>query len=152
IDRYLAGRAYYRMKARTDVDNPDQRITEDVKTFTEQTLALLLIIINSTISLISFAGILWSITPWLFLAAVLYAVFGSLMTVFLGRRLVKFDVLQFKKEADLRYDLMQVRTHAEPVALHGGEAEEKGRLFQRLAALVENMKAIIGLSRNIAFF
>jgi putative ATP-binding cassette transporter len=152
IDRYLAGRAYYRMKARTDVDNPDQRITEDVKTFTEQTLALLLIVINSTISLISFAGILWSITPWLFLAAVLYAVFGSLMTVFLGRRLVKFDVLQFKKEADLRYDLMQVRTHAEPVALHGGEAEEKGRLSGRLAAVVENMKAIIGLSRNIAFF
>jgi putative ATP-binding cassette transporter len=152
FDRYLSGRAYYRMKARTDVDNPDQRITEDVRTFTEQTLALLLIFTNSTISLISFAGILWAITPWLFLAAVLYAMFGSLTTVLLGRRLVKFDVQQFKKEADLRYDLMQVRTHAEPVALHGGEAEEERGLRRRLAAVVENLKAIIALSRNIAFF
>jgi putative ATP-binding cassette transporter len=120
FQRYLAGRAYYRMKGRTDVDNPDQRITEDVRTFTEQTLAILLILTNSTITLISFSGILWSITPWLLLAAVLYTIFGSCMTVLLGRRMVKLDVRQYKKEADLRYDLIQVRNHAEQVALLGG--------------------------------
>jgi putative ATP-binding cassette transporter len=152
FERYLSGRAYYRLQGRSDVDNPDQRITEDVKTFTEQTLALLLIIANSTITLISFSGILWSITPWLFLAAVLYTVFGSILTVFVGRRLLKLDVLQFRKEADLRYDLIQTRTHAERIALLGGEREETGRLRRRLAAVVSNLKGIIGLSRNIAFF
>jgi putative ATP-binding cassette transporter len=150
--RYLTGRAYYAMKARTDVDNPDQRITEDVKTFTEQALALLLIGTNATITLISYSAVLWSITPWLFAAAVGYTLFGSTMTVLLGRRLMRLDVLQFKKEADLRYDLIQVRTHAEPVALLSGEPEEGLRLGRRLGAAVENMKAVIGLSRNIGFF
>jgi putative ATP-binding cassette transporter len=152
IDRYLASRAFYHLKARTDVDNPDQRITEDVKLFTDHALALLLIFTNSTITLVLFSGILWSISPWLFLAAVVYAVFGTVMTIFVGRKLVKYDVRQFKKEADLRYDLIQVRTHAEPVALLGGESAEKGRLRGRLELVVENMKRIIGLSRNINFF
>src|SRR5262249_52222787 len=152
FERYLSGRAYHRLKGRTEVDNPDQRITEDVKTFTEQALAFLLILTNSTVTLISFSGVLWSITPWLVLAAVLYTLFGSCLTVFLGRRLVKLDSRQYKKEADLRYDLMQVRANGEPIALLGGEREEGNRLRRGLREVVENMKGIIGLSRNISFF
>jgi putative ATP-binding cassette transporter len=151
-DRYLSGRAYYRLKARTDVDNPDQRLSEDVKTFTDQALALLLILSNSVVTLISFSSVLWSITPWLCAAAVLYAAFGSLLTVLVGRRLVKWDVQQYRKEADLRYELIQVRVQAEPIALMRGEADEGRRLGRRLAAVVENMKGIIGLTRNIGFF
>jgi putative ATP-binding cassette transporter len=152
FERYLSGRAYYRLKARANVDNPDQRITEDVRTFTEQTLAMFLIVTNSAITLLSFAGILWSITPWLLLAAVLYTGFGSVMTVLLGRRLVKLDVQQYRKEADLRFDLIQVRTHAESIALMGGETHEAGRLRRRLGLVVDNLKGVITLSRNIAFF
>jgi putative ATP-binding cassette transporter len=152
MGRYLTGRAYYYLSGRAGVDNPDQRMTEDVRTFTEQALAMLLILTNSVITLLSFAGVLWSITPTLVLAAVLYTVFGSLTTVLLGRRMVKLDVQQFRTEADLRYDLIQVRDHAEQVALLGAEAEEKGRLWQRLEAVVANMKGLIGLSRNISFF
>ncbi len=152
FDRYLTGRAYHRLKGHATVDNPDQRITEDVRTFTEQTLAFLLIITNSVITLVLFAGILWAITPWLLLAAVLYAALGSITTIFLGRRLVKLDVQQYRKEADLRYDLIQVRTQAESIALLGGEHEETGRLGMRLGSVVDNMKGIIGLSRNIGFF
>jgi putative ATP-binding cassette transporter len=152
IDRYLARHAYYRLKGRSALDNPDQRITEDVRTFTEQTLAMFLILTNSTITLLSFCGILWAISPWLMLAAVLYALFGTATTILLGKRLVKLDVHQFKKEADLRYDLIQVRSHAESVALLGGERVEVGRLRRGLEAVVENMKGIIGLSRNIGFF
>lgn len=151
IARYLAGHAYQRLKDRGDIDNPDQRISEDVKTFTEHALALLLIFTNSTIALISFAGVLWSITPWLFLAAILYAAFGSGMTILLGRRLVKFDVHQYRNEANLRHDLIQVRTHAERLARNGTEAETRAGLLGRLVAVVQNQKAIIALSRNISF-
>ena len=152
MERYLARRAYYRMKGRPDVDNPDQRLTEDVRTFTENALALLLIVVNATVQLSWFAFVLWAITPWLLVAAVLYTVLGSLVTVLLGRRLIKLDVRQFKKEADFRFDLMQVRTQAEPIALLGGEPEETGRLRGALAEVVDNMRRIIGLSRNISFF
>jgi putative ATP-binding cassette transporter len=152
FERYLVRRAYYRMKGRPDVDNPDQRITEDVRTFTENALALLLIVVNSITQLGSFAFVLWAITPWLLVAAVGYTLLGSVVTVLLGRRLIKLDARQFKKEADLRFDLMQVRAQAEPIALLGGEPAEGGRLRGALAEVVDNMKRIIGLSRNISFF
>ncbi len=139
IDRYLTRRAFFRLKAHAEVDNPDQRITEDVKLFTDHALALLLIFVNSTITLVLFSGILWSITPWLFFAAVLYAAFGTGMTLLLGSRLV-------------RYDLIQVRTHAEPIALLAGEQEERSRLNRLLDKVVANMRQIIALSRNINFF
>jgi putative ATP-binding cassette transporter len=151
MDLYLAGRVYCRLNARADVDNPDQRIAEDVKTFTQNTLSLLLIGVNSSVALISWSGVLWAITPWLFVAAVVYALGGTLMTVLLGRRLIRLDVLQFKKEADFRYELIQVRTHAEPIALVHGEGSERVRLGDRLAKLVANMRAMIRLNRNIAF-
>src|SRR5262245_21458032 len=143
IGRYLAGRAYARMRDRPDVDHPDQRIAEDVRIFTEQALALFLILTNSTITLVSFSGILWSITPSLFVAAVLYAAFGSCTTVLLGRRLVGLNVLQYRKEADLRFDLIQVRAHAGTVAPPGGEREQASRLRRGLAALAGNMRGII---------
>ncbi len=152
VDRYLSCRAYYRIKDRHDLDNPDQRIAEDVKTFTTHTLSFLLIGVNSTITLCSFAAILWSITPWLFVGAVVYAALGSLTTILVGRKLIRFDSLQLAKEADLRYELIHVRTHAEPVALLGGEAHVRGRIGQRLEAVVRNFRQIIRLNRNLAFF
>jgi putative ATP-binding cassette transporter len=151
-ERYLSRHAYYRLQGRSRVDNPDQRITEDVRSFTEQTLAMFLILTNSVITLLSFCGILWSITPWLLWSAVGYAVFGTVVTVLLGKRMVKLDVHQFRKEADLRYDLIQVRAHAEAIALLRGEPEEGKRLRRALDSVVENMKGIIGLGRNIGFF
>ena len=123
-DRYLANRAYHRLKATGQLDNPDQRISEDVKTFTTNTLSIVLILVNATVALAGFAGVLWSITPWLLFGAVGYAAFGTCMTVLLGRRLIGLDVQQFKKEADFRYELIRVREHAEAVALHHGEEKE----------------------------
>jgi putative ATP-binding cassette transporter len=151
-DRYLAGRAYHRIKESGQLDNPDQRLSEDVKTFTTSTLAILLILMNASVALLGFAGVLWSITPWLLAGAVGYAAFGTLMTVVLGRRLVGLDVQQFKKEADLRYELVRVRENAGAIALLHGEEREKGRLLRRLAQVLTNFRVIIGVNRNLGFF
>ena len=108
INRYLAGNAYYRLTARPDIDNPDQRITEDVKSFTTATLAFLLVILNATINLVVFAGVLWDITPMLFLVATGYAAAGTFSTLFLGRKLMGLNFEQLKREADLRYEMIRV--------------------------------------------
>jgi putative ATP-binding cassette transporter len=151
-DRYLAQRAYHRIKTTGELDNPDQRITEDVKTFTTNTLSIVLIFINATVALGGFAGVLWGITPWLLVGAVGYAGFGTFMIVLLGRRLVGLDVQQFKKEADLRYELIRVREHADPVALLRGEERENQRVRRRLVKVLENFGIIIGVNRNLGFF
>jgi putative ATP-binding cassette transporter len=151
-DRYLAHRSYHRIKETGQLDNPDQRIAEDVKTFTTNTLSIVLIIVNATVALAGFAGVLWSITPWLLAGAVGYAAFGTFMTVVLGRRLVGLDVQQFKKEADFRYELIRVREHADAIALASGEAKENGRVRGRFARVIENFRVIIGVNRNMTFF
>jgi putative ATP-binding cassette transporter len=152
LDRYLAGRAYLRLAERHDIDNPDERISEDIKTFTQTTLSILILLVNGILTLAAFCGVLWAITPWLFLAALGYAAAGSLGTILLGRRLVTLNHQQLQKEADFRYALGRVREHAEEVAQVGGEEEQKGRLRPRLTRVVENFRSIIALVRNLGFF
>jgi putative ATP-binding cassette transporter len=152
IDRYLAANAYYRLTARPEIDNPDQRITEDVKSFTTQTLAFLLVLLNATINLVVFAGVLWDITPMLFLAAVGYAAAGTFSTLFLGRRLMGFNFEQLKREADLRYEMIRVREHAESIALYHGGTKENGRLRRRLDIVTDNFRRIVAVNRNVGFF
>jgi putative ATP-binding cassette transporter len=152
LDRYLSSRVAYRLNNREDIDNPDQRLSEDVRNFTVTTLSFFVLLTNSTSTALAFLGVLWSITPLLFLVAVGYAVFGSVMTVLLGHRLVGLDNLQFKREADFRYELVQVRMHAEELALTAGERHERHRLGRRLWALVDNYRGIIAVNRNLGFF
>ncbi len=109
LDRYLANRTYLRLADHHEVDNPDERISEDVRTFTATTFSFLVLVVNGVLTLAAFSGVLWSITPWLFLVALGYAVLGSLGTVLIGRRLVPLNNQQLRKEADFRYGLVRVR-------------------------------------------
>jgi putative ATP-binding cassette transporter len=152
LERYLGGRAYHRLIEREDVDNPDQRISEDANIFTTTTLSFLVMLVNAVLTMIAFVGVLWLITPWLVLAAVFYAVAGSLGTILLGRRLVDLNNRQQQKEADFRFALGRIREHAVSLAKSAGEGQEKSRLGHSLAALVENMRRIIGVNLNLGFF
>jgi putative ATP-binding cassette transporter len=151
IDRYLAGHTFDRISAKRDIDNPDQRIAEDVRTFTCTLLSFVVMITNSALTTIAFAGVLWSITPWLLLTAVLYAALGSAFTVLLGYRLVGLNNLQLKKEADLRHGLIHVREHGGPRGV-GGEPQEGRQIRAGLQRVVQNSRAIIGVTRNVGFF
>jgi putative ATP-binding cassette transporter len=152
LDRYLAGRTYRRVAARDDIDNPDQRVTDDVKAFTTTTLSFLILLLNAGLTLAAFAGVLWSITPWLLLAAAGYAACGSLSTALLGWRLVGLDHHQLQKEADLRFALARFRDRTDDVALAGGEDEEKRRLRGRLGEVVANFRSIINVNCRLGFF
>jgi vitamin B12/bleomycin/antimicrobial peptide transport system ATP-binding/permease protein len=152
IGRYLEHQAYYRIAEAAEVDNPDQRITDDVKAFTQTALGFLLLSLNAMISSVSFLGVLWSITPWLVAVAIGYAVLGTGLTILLGRPLIKLNNLQLKKEADLRFGIIQVRESAEPIAVAGAEGAVEDRLRIRLSAVVRNNRHIIAITRNMIMF
>jgi putative ATP-binding cassette transporter len=152
LDRYLAGRTYLRLADRQDIDNPDERISSDIQTFTATTLSILIMLFNGLLTLIAFSWVLWSITPWLFLTALGYAALGSLGAILLGRRLVTLNSQQLQKEADFRYGLGRLREHAEAVAQVAGEEEHKQRLLTWLARVVQNFQAIIRVNRSLGFF
>ncbi|MHB1558811.1 MAG: ABC transporter ATP-binding protein/permease [Isosphaeraceae bacterium] len=152
IDLYMSRDRFYRLKARDEVDNPDERITEDVKSYTQTTLSFLLMTLNAAITSLAFLGVLWSITPLLVLAALVYAAVGSAMTIYLGHPLVVLDNLQLQKEADLRYHLIQTRETAEAIATTGASKTVRECLRARLADVVANNKRIIEVTRNLGFF
>lgn len=152
LRRYFANRAYYRIGWYGGIDNPDQRIEEDIRTFCVTTLSFLLIIFNSVIALFAFVGILWSISGYLVLTVVLYALFGSVTTYFLGRPLIGLNFAQLKKEADYRYKLVNVRDNSESIALYGAEHQEYSKVRHRLKVALQNLLEIINWNRNLNFF
>jgi putative ATP-binding cassette transporter len=152
MDRYLAHHAFFRLTEHAEVDNPDQRMTDDVKAFTQTALAFFLLMLGATITSVSFLGVLWSITPWLVLVAIVYAALGTGSAIFLGRPLVRLNNFQLKKEADLRYALIQTREKAEPIAVANAEADVESRLHARLGAVVRNQKTIIRVTRGLVIF
>ncbi|HSV27619.1 MAG TPA: ABC transporter ATP-binding protein/permease, partial [Sedimentisphaerales bacterium] len=150
--RYLNGYAYYWLNWEGGIDNPDQRMAEDIRSFCSQTLSFLLIIFNSLIALALFVNILWSISGYLPLAALLYAILGSVMTYYLGRRLIGLNFSQLKMEADYRYKMINVRDNAESIALYRGEKEEFTRARKVLQSAIRNLLDIINWNRNLNFF
>jgi putative ATP-binding cassette transporter len=149
---YIDHRLYLNMTGEGAVSNPDQRITEDVRQLTTTTLSFLLMILNGSMAAISFSGVLWAISPKLFGVAVLYAAAGSALTIWLGRPLIRLNYSQADREADFRSALIQTRAHADGIALAGKEADIRSRLMTRIDSLVENLRRIIAVNRNLSFF
>ena len=152
VKRYFNNRAYFRLRGSDSVDNPDQRISEDVRNFTTSSLSFLLIALNSLVTLIAFIGVLWMISGTLVGILVAYAVAGTAISIAIGRKLVRLHFHQYKKEADFRYGLVRVRDNAESIAFYRGEKREHLDLFNRLAAAVANMRLVIILNRRLGFF
>ena len=152
VGLYLRDRAYLRLKRAETVENADQRITEDVRAFTTTTLSLTLMVMNGAITVVSFSGVLWIISPILFAIAIGYAAAGTLATIFLGRPLIGLNYRQEDREANFRSDLIHVRDNAESIALSSSEVALAARLSARIDDLTENLRRIISINRNVGFF
>lgn len=134
------------------VTNPDQRMTEDVRQLTTTTLSFVLMVLNGTIAVISFSGVLWAISPKLFLVAVVYALAGSALTIWLGRPLIRLNYRQSDFEADFRTELIRVHENAREISGTGAEPDVKERITARIDNVVMNIRNIISINRNLNFF
>ncbi|MBC7947119.1 MAG: ABC transporter ATP-binding protein/permease [Chitinophagaceae bacterium] len=164
VSDWLADRAYYSMSLidkRTD--NPDQRIAEDIRLFTENTLVLGLGLIRSVASLISFIVLLWQLSEtvivfgitihgYLVWIAVLYALGGTWLVHLVGRQLTQLHFVQQKVEADFRFSLMRLLENSEGIAFHAGEQEQAHELSQRFASILSNWLGIMKVTLRLTFF
>ena len=150
--RYLENRTYLLMASMSKVANPDQRISEDVRAFTTTTLSFLLMLFNGFITVLSFSGVLWSISPLLFAVALAYALCGSLVAAWLGKPLIRLNYLQLDMEATFRSDLIHLRENADAIALGHREGRFGTRISHHLSDLVANLRKIIAVNRNLGFF
>ncbi|MBE9108771.1 ABC transporter ATP-binding protein/permease [Nodosilinea sp. LEGE 07298] len=151
VGDYFRDRAFYDIQQfQPDIDNPDQRIAEDVKNFTQQSLALLLVVVSSVLQVIAFSSVLWGISKSLVGFLVLYAVVGTLVTVLVfGQPLVRLNFEQLKREANFRFSLVRIRENAEAIAFYRGEAQEANQVNNRFMAAFENFKRLIIWELNL---
>ncbi|MGG6238886.1 ABC transporter ATP-binding protein/permease [Nodosilinea sp. AN01ver1] len=151
VGDYFRDRAFYDIQQfQPDIDNPDQRIAEDVKNFTQQSLALLLVVVSSVLQVVAFSSVLWGISTSLVGFLVLYAVVGTLVTVLVfGQPLVRLNFEQLKREANFRFSLVRIRENAEAIAFYRGEAQEASQVNNRFMAAFENFKRLIIWELNL---
>lgn len=149
---YIERKLYLHLRRTKDLSNPDQRMTEDIRQLTTTTLSFVLMILNGTITVFSFSGVLWTISPKLFLIAVAYALSGSALTIWLGRPLIRLNYMQSDCEANFRAELIHIRDKAEKIAASDAEANVRNNLNYLLDDLVANFRRIIAVNRNLNFF
>jgi putative ATP-binding cassette transporter len=153
-ERYLssATRAYYYITGKEQVDNPDERIHEDVRNFCDAALALLLTVIGALITLIAFSGELWGMNQQLTFVVIGYSLVGTAITWWLGRKLASLNGLQLRYEANFRFSLTRTRENTESIAFYGGEAKELDQAKGRFSKVFSNYMRLIGTQRNLGFF
>ena len=144
LDRYFSHRCFYELNGDPAIDNPDQRVAEDIATFTQRSLYFLLVIIASVLQLIAFSAVLWSISRELVLFLVVYAVAGTLVVVLIfGQKLMSLNFNQLRREADFRFSLVRVRENAESIAFYRGEDQEQKQVQRRFAKAFDNFNRLI---------
>jgi len=167
VNNWLSDRAYYNISlspAQTiGIDNPDQRIAEDLRSFTTSTLSIGLDFISNLVTLFSFVFVLYAmsgpitifgitIPGYMLWVAVIYSIFGTILTHLIGRKLIRLNFNQQKVEADFRYNLIRVRENPEAIALYNGEEEEFINLRERFLAIRTNWWSIMRRTKLLNFF
>lgn len=165
LDKWINCKAYYGLNLISNInDNPDQRISEDVKWFTSLTFELTLGLFGSIITIISFVIILWNLSGvfkitffgtdlvikgYLVWAAFIYSMLGTFITYKIGSKLADIDYLQEKKEANFRFALVRVRENAENISVYKGEKYEEKIFISRLTEIIANSLLYIKLNANL---
>ena len=141
IERYFKNRAYYLLDSNaqnSDIDNPDQRISEDIKNFTMVTLNFLIDILQAILTVTAFSAILWSISKTLTIGLLVYVGLGTWVAIYTGKKMIKIYYNQLRLEADFRYGLIHVRDNSESIAFYSGEKKEIKNILRRLYSALKN--------------
>ena len=169
LQRWLSHHVFYRLElqAQNGTDNPDQRIQEDVQQFTADTVSLSLGMLDASVTLLSFVGILWALSGgfsfelsgasynipgFMVWMALLYALSGSLLGHWIGRSMASLNFQQQRFEADFRHHLMRVREYSEAIALDRGAGVERASLQTRFAHVIDNFLRLLRVQKRYTWF
>lgn len=170
---WLGKKRYYHLEllrqqgSGTLADNPDQRIQEDIARFTGSALGISMGFLHSTVTLVSFIGILWTVSGslsfslagsdvtvpgYMVWVAIAYCLVGSVIAHYIGRKLIRLNFWQEWREADFRYSLVRVREYSEAIALDAGESASHEHLDSRFAPVLRNALHLIKAQKGLIWF
>lgn len=168
LARWMRGQVYYRLQVlRSDTDNPDQRISEDINQFVTLTLTLLVGALKQLTTLGAFAVVLWNLSGaltvpigsetftiygYMFWLSLLYAGVGSVLVHLVGRKLIRLNFDQQRYEADFRFSMMRVRENSESIAFYRGEMAETQGFKERFANVIKNYWGLMRRTKLLNFY
>ena len=168
LARWMHGQVYYRLQIlRSDTDNPDQRISEDINQFVSLTLTLLVGILKQLTTLGAFAVVLWNLSGvvtvpigtaeftiygYMFWLSLLYSGLGTYFVHVVGKKLIRLNFDQQRYEADFRFSMMRVRENSESIAFYRGEMAEGVGFKERFANVIKNYWGLMRRTKLLNFY
>jgi vitamin B12/bleomycin/antimicrobial peptide transport system ATP-binding/permease protein len=153
LERYLDKKNYYFLEIHPTIDNPDQRISEDIHSFVNKSITIFFLIFDSFLQLFAYSVVLWEISRTLFFLALVLSLFANILGVaFFGKKLTSINKEKYELEANLRFSLIQLREQRESIALSHTEPQERESLLESFQLILNNTKQLILLKSGLLFF
>ncbi|MEH1894878.1 MAG: ATP-binding cassette domain-containing protein [Nostoc sp.] len=152
LEKYFRKRAYYKINFKSDIDNPDQRLSQEIEPITRSALNFSATLLEKTLEMMTFLVILWSISQFVAVALVAYTIIGNVIAVYLTQELNQINQEELEFKADYAYALTHVRNHAESIAFFQGEKEELNIIQRRFSNILKSAKCKINWERNKDIF
>ena len=152
LDKYLTNRAYYKINFKADIDNPDQRLSQEIEPLPSNALSFSATFLEKVLQMATFLIILWSIFPKVAIALLVYTIIGNLIAVYLNQELNKINQEELESKADYNYALTHVRNHAESIAFFRGENQESNIIQRRFSNILKSAIRKINWERNNEIF
>ncbi|MGK7920072.1 MAG: ABC transporter ATP-binding protein/permease [Trichodesmium sp.] len=154
LDKYFQNNCFYRVNTfYREIDNPDQRIAEDIASFCHRSITLFRQFTLAIINLVQFGILLWEQSNLLVLILVIYSLGGMLITTIgFGKILIPIKKEQLKREANFRFGLVRIRENAESIAFYHGGNREFSYIKQIFAPVLSIYNKVITWERNLDIF
>ncbi len=152
LNKYLNNRAYYKINFKADIDNPDQRLSQEIEPITSSALSFSATLLEKALEMVTFLIVVWSISQQIAVALLIYTIIGNFIAVYLNQELIKINQAELESKADYSYCLTHVRNHAESIAFFQGEKQELHIIQRRFIHLIKNIKDKINWERSQAIF
>ncbi|UKO96127.1 ABC transporter ATP-binding protein/permease [Nostoc sp. UHCC 0870] len=152
LSKYLSNRAYYKINFKSDVNNPDQQISQELEPLTSNALRFSATFLEKVLEMATFLIILWALSQFVTIVLVAYTIVGNLIAVYLAQQLNKIKQEELELAADHTYSLTHVRNHAESIAFFQGEDQELNIIQRRFNKIIQNTKRKINWERSQDIF
>lgn len=169
LSKWLHKQTYYRLQVTgsADMDNPDQRISDDIGSFISLSLQLSLGVLKQLTTLVAFVFILWqlsgvldiplgdtvvSVPGYMVFVTLFYSIAGTWIAHKVGKKLIGLNYDQQRYEADFRFSMVRVRENSESIAFYGGEEPEHVTFNERFQRVVTNFWGLMKRTKLLNFY
>jgi vitamin B12/bleomycin/antimicrobial peptide transport system ATP-binding/permease protein len=148
LEKYLSNQAYYKINFKSNIDNPDQRLSQEIEPITSIGLRFSSSLLEKSLEMGSSLIILWTISSQIAIYLVIYTIIGNLIAVYLNQGINKVSQEELAFKADFAYCLTHVRNHAESIAFFQGEDEELNIIQRRFNNVLKTAERRLNLERG----